>query len=70
MQRTEKFFKNHFNKKLSMHDRFEFLDFWYIIIIINDILTIVGSAYKIETENGVGIIKLAGGCDARFENSC
>ena len=40
-----------------MHDRFEFLDFWYIIIIINDILTIVGSAYKIQTENGVGIIK-------------
>ena len=45
------------SKKLNKYDLFEFVDFWYILIIINDVMTIVGSIYKIEIENEVGCNK-------------
>ena len=52
-QDTVEFFNKHYNKKLSVYDKLEFLNMWYVLIIINDILTIVGSAIKIQIENKV-----------------
>lgn len=53
---TQRFFRNHFNKELSFDGRMEFLNFWYIMIICNDILLIIGSAIKeqIERKNFLG----------------
>ncbi|XP_014776211.1 mucolipin-3 isoform X1 [Octopus bimaculoides] len=47
---TAKFFKNHFRKVLEWYDRLEFLNMWFILIVINDCLTIVGSCFKIKIE--------------------
>ncbi|GAB6022347.1 hypothetical protein CHUAL_006467 [Chamberlinius hualienensis] len=45
------FFQNHYGKTLTVNDRFEFVNIWYIMIIINDVLIIGGSVLKIEIEN-------------------
>lgn len=47
---TVQFFKRHFDKELSVDGRLEFLNMWYIMIIINDILIIMGSAIKEQIE--------------------
>lgn len=47
---TVNFFKMHYNKELSSEGRLEFLNMWYIMIIINDILIIIGSSIKEEIE--------------------
>ncbi|KAJ0011952.1 hypothetical protein NQD34_012927 [Periophthalmus magnuspinnatus] len=41
------FFHAYFNKIVSWSDRMEFINGWYILIIISDILTITGSVMKI-----------------------
>ncbi|KAM6990118.1 mucolipin-3 [Tautogolabrus adspersus] len=41
------FFHAYFNKKVSWTDRMEFVNGWYILIIVSDTLTIAGSALKI-----------------------
>lgn len=53
---TVKFFRDHFKKELSVEGRFEFWNLWYIMIIINDVLIIFGSAMKeqIERQQYVG----------------
>nr|MBE5724912.1 transient receptor potential cation channel, mucolipin ortholog [Cucujiformia] len=50
---TESFFKVNFGKPLSIGDRRKFFNLWYIMIIVNDILIIIGSSIQeqIETEN-------------------
>ncbi|XP_077297721.1 mucolipin-3-like [Arctopsyche grandis] len=48
---TVYFFKNVYHRDLNAEDRFEFLNVWYIMIIINDILIIMGSAIKEQIEN-------------------
>ncbi|KAL5017324.1 hypothetical protein ScPMuIL_006913 [Solemya velum] len=48
---TQGFFKNRFGKALSWSDRFEFLNLWYVVILINDTMTVVGSAFKLQLEN-------------------
>lgn len=48
--KTMKFFKHRYGKPLSLSDQMEFLNLWYVTIIINDVLTIVGSGYKIQLE--------------------
>lgn len=45
-----KFFKHRYGKPLSFADQMEFLNLWYVTIIVNDVLTIVGSGYKIQLE--------------------
>ncbi|KAL1502687.1 hypothetical protein ABEB36_007796 [Hypothenemus hampei] len=40
------FFLHHFDKKLTYADKRKFLNFWYLMIIVNDILIILGSAIK------------------------
>lgn len=47
---TRKFFKTMYNKDLSIEGRLEFLNLWYIMIIVNDILIIIGSAVKEQIE--------------------
>ncbi|KAM9844832.1 mucolipin-3-like [Aulostomus maculatus] len=41
------FFHAYYNKIVTLSDRMEFVNGWYILIIISDMLTIVGSALKI-----------------------
>ncbi|XP_034742888.1 mucolipin-3 isoform X2 [Etheostoma cragini] len=41
------FFHAYYNKIVSWSDRMEFVNGWYILIIVSDILTITGSALKI-----------------------
>ena len=50
-QETVKFFKCTYQKDLCLSDRLEFINFWYVSIIINDLMTIVGSSLKIQIES-------------------
>jgi len=43
---TNDFFQRHFDRPLSNHDKMEFLNLWYVLIIANDILLIAGSIIK------------------------
>lgn len=52
-QETNDFFQRHFKRRMSKHDRLEFLNLWYVLIIINDILLIGGSIIKELMENQV-----------------
>ncbi|XP_038568576.1 mucolipin-3-like isoform X2 [Micropterus salmoides] len=45
--------RNHCSKEVPWSDKFEFVNGWYILIIVNDILTIVGSILKIEIQTKV-----------------
>ncbi|CAG9793660.1 unnamed protein product [Diatraea saccharalis] len=47
---TVQFFQRAYNKELSLTGRLEFLNIWYIMIIANDILIIMGSAIKEQIE--------------------
>lgn len=47
---TIQFFHRAYNKELSLDGRLEFLNIWYIMIIVNDILIIMGSAIKEQIE--------------------
>ncbi|KAL4235836.1 Mucolipin-2 [Mactra antiquata] len=49
-RRTNQYFKDSKGKSLSVSDQCEFLNLWYVTIIINDVLTIVGTGYKIQLE--------------------
>ncbi|XP_039298120.1 mucolipin-3 isoform X1 [Nilaparvata lugens] len=53
---TVYFFRECYKKELSVEGRFEFWNLWYIMIIINDMLIIIGSTMKeqIEREQFVG----------------
>lgn len=50
MNITDSFFQSQYNKKLSPPDRRKFVNLWYIMIIVNDILIILGSAIKEQIE--------------------
>uniref|UniRef100_A0A8B9LWL7 Mucolipin 1a n=1 Tax=Astyanax mexicanus TaxID=7994 RepID=A0A8B9LWL7_ASTMX len=45
------FFKDTLNRKVSWGDRMEFINGWYILLIISDLLTITGSFIKIGIES-------------------
>lgn len=47
---TVQFFQKTYNKDLSLEGRLEFLNIWYIMIIVNDMLIIMGSAIKEQIE--------------------
>ncbi|KAG6460774.1 hypothetical protein O3G_MSEX012212 [Manduca sexta] len=47
---TVQFFQRTYNKDLSLDGRLEFLNVWYIMIIVNDLLIIMGSAIKEQIE--------------------
>lgn len=52
-RRTVRFFARYYEKKLTLSDEMEFVDFWYVMIAINDILIILGSCFKIQLEQRV-----------------
>lgn len=43
---TIAFFKERFDKVLTTEDQLEFVNFWYIMIIVNDLFIIIGSLVK------------------------
>ncbi|CAL8109821.1 unnamed protein product [Orchesella dallaii] len=45
------FFKKFYQREMSVSERLDFLNFWYLLIILNDVLIIVGSALKEQIEN-------------------
>uniref|UniRef100_A0AAR2J3B9 Polycystin cation channel PKD1/PKD2 domain-containing protein n=1 Tax=Pygocentrus nattereri TaxID=42514 RepID=A0AAR2J3B9_PYGNA len=45
------FFKDTLNRRVSWGDRMEFINGWYILLIISDLLTITGSFIKIGIES-------------------
>lgn len=47
---TMNFFKKMYGKPLSFDGKLEFLNLWYVMIIINDLLIILGSAIKQQIE--------------------
>ncbi|XP_054005891.1 mucolipin-3-like [Hylaeus anthracinus] len=47
---TMNFFKKSYGKVLSIEGRLEFLNLWYIMIIVNDLLIMFGSAMKEQIE--------------------
>ena len=47
---TLHFFQSCHNKNVTWSERMEFVNGWYILIIISDSLTIVGSILKIEIQ--------------------
>lgn len=53
MQEYNIFFHAYFNKIVTWSDRMEFVNGWYILIIVSDMLTIVGSVLKIGIQTKV-----------------
>ncbi|KAK2496283.1 hypothetical protein MC885_004490 [Smutsia gigantea] len=49
-QEYARFFLLHYKKEVSVSDRMEFVNGWYVTIIISDILTITGSVLKMEIQ--------------------
>lgn len=49
-QNTVEFFRVHYKRQLTLEEKFEFVNIWYIMIIINDVLLILGSAMKEQIE--------------------
>ncbi|XP_069955324.1 mucolipin-3 isoform X3 [Cherax quadricarinatus] len=47
---TIQFFHRHYNRELSFEEKLEFVNLWYVLICINDILIIIGSFLKIGLE--------------------
>lgn len=45
--------KNYAYKEVPWHDKLEFINGWYILIIVSDALTIIGSILKIEIQTKV-----------------
>ncbi|KAL0993029.1 hypothetical protein UPYG_G00102380 [Umbra pygmaea] len=45
------FFRNRLNRGVDWADRMEFINGWYILLIISDVLTIIGSFIKIGIES-------------------
>lgn len=45
-QETDEYFRRRFNRCLTKHDRLEFLNLWYVLIIVNDVLLVAGSVIK------------------------
>ena len=49
------FFKNSLSRKVCWADRMEFINGWYILLIISDFLTVIGSFIKIGIESKVSL---------------
>lgn len=53
LQEFNIFFHAYFNKVVSWSDCMEFVNSWYILIIVSDTLTMAGSALKIGIQTKV-----------------
>lgn len=47
---TVKFFRETYGRELSLEGKMDFLNFWYIMIIFNDVLLVLGSSMKEQIE--------------------
>nr|NVI71490.1 transient receptor potential cation channel, mucolipin ortholog [Cucujiformia] len=47
---TDDYFKNNFNKPLCYLDKKKFFNLWYVMIIVNDILIVIGSSIQEQIE--------------------
>nr|NVI71363.1 transient receptor potential cation channel, mucolipin ortholog [Cucujiformia] len=47
---TESYFMTNFNKRLTSGDKRKFFNLWYMMIIVNDVLIIIGSAIQEQIE--------------------
>ena len=56
--KTDQFLILHKGNPLSSSERWEFVNFWYLTIILNDILAIIGSLSKIMMETQVSNLNL------------
>lgn len=45
--------RNHYGKEVPWSDKLEFVNGWYILIIVSDTLTIIGSILKIDIQTKV-----------------
>lgn len=52
-QEYNTFFQAYFSKTVPWSDRMEFVNGWYILIIVSDTLTVVGSILKIGIQTKV-----------------
>ena len=52
-QEYNTFFQTYFSKPVPWADRMEFVNGWYILIIVSDTLTIAGSILKIGIQTKV-----------------
>lgn len=52
-RKTARFFERHLEKKLSWTDKLQFVDFWFMMIIIDDVLLEAGSAVKMQIEESL-----------------
>lgn len=52
------FFLLHYKKEVSVSDRMEFVNGWYIMIISSDLLTIIGSILKMEIQAKVNFFPM------------
>lgn len=48
------FFRRRYNQSVCLSDRMEFLNGWYILLVISDVLTVLGTIMKIGIESKVG----------------
>lgn len=48
------YFKETLDRKVCWSDRMEFINGWYILLVISDILTITGTIIKVGIESKVG----------------
>ncbi|XP_021149875.2 mucolipin-3 isoform X3 [Columba livia] len=53
-----RFFLYYYKKEVSFSDQMEFVNGWYILIVISDVLTIVGSTLKMEIQAKLLILTL------------
>lgn len=53
-QEYSQYCRNSSGKDAPWSDKMEFVSGWYILIIVSDTLSIIGSILKIEIENKVG----------------
>lgn len=59
-QEYNTFFQTYFGKMVPWSDSMEFVNGWYILIIVSDTLTIAGSVLKIGIQTKVGLFFLKG----------
>uniref|UniRef100_A0A8C5I8P8 Polycystin cation channel PKD1/PKD2 domain-containing protein n=1 Tax=Gouania willdenowi TaxID=441366 RepID=A0A8C5I8P8_GOUWI len=50
LQRFSRFFLENYNRKVCEDDQNEFLNGWYVLVIVSDLLAIVGSVLKMEIQ--------------------
>ncbi|XP_071777956.2 mucolipin-2 [Centroberyx gerrardi] len=50
LQRFSRFFCENYNRKVCEDDQSEFLNGWYVLVIVSDLLAIVGSILKMEIQ--------------------